>query len=100
MATIQNQTNPLYFKEFSPETQGSGVFAIPDLDSDHLGAFKKEIVTKITYDSCVRRGAFCIAFKWTPHQLNTNDTKCSTPGEVCKGSCADDKCLCIEGKCQ
>jgi hypothetical protein len=97
MATIQNQTPPDSFKNFSPGHKGSGVFAIPDPHRDELGAFKKDIVLGITYGSCTRRGAFCIAFKWVPHALN--DTQCPTPGEPCKGFCADDRCLCIEGKC-
>jgi hypothetical protein len=99
MATVQNQTNPLDFKSFDQGMLGSGVFAVPDPASDQRGAFKKVIITDITYDSCIIRGMFCIAFKWTPHQLDKTTIDCSTKGSPCVSSCADDKCLCIDGKC-
>jgi hypothetical protein len=102
MPTVQNQTDQNDLLNIDPDHfEGSAVFAIPDPTSNNFGAITKEIVYPITYQACINRGYFCIAFKWVPRELSTSIKKCPTPGAPCVKDCAAaDLCLCINGRCQ
>jgi len=99
MATVQNQTSLNDLLKSGEGTSGTGIFLVPDPTRGDFGAFEKVRVQKITYQDCVRRGVFCIAFKWVPRAL-TAESPCSTPNEPCDIGCADDNCFCINGRCQ
>jgi hypothetical protein len=108
MLTTQNQTDPAELANVNPaSTPGSGIFAIPDPNTvpdpvvDPFGAIAKVVVSPLTYDDCIRRGFFCIAFKWVPRSLNPTQTACPTPGAPCVSHCAArDLCLCVGGRCK
>jgi hypothetical protein len=102
MMIVQNQTDQNDLNNIDPDqTLGSGVFAIPDPTSEEFGAIKKEIVTPITYQACIRQGFFCMAFKWVPRKLSATMTSCPTPGAPCVTDCAaQDLCFCINGRCK
>jgi hypothetical protein len=96
----ENQTSDEAIEKADASTKGSGIFAVPDPTSAQPGAVTKIIVKDISYPECVRRGRPCIAFKWVPRILDTSVTKCPYPGGLCKNSCSNDLCLCIDGTCQ
>lgn len=99
MATIQNQTSPTELANAALGAVGSGVFIIPDVVEGGFGAVNKIIIPNITYLDCIRRGIYCIAFKWVSRQLNPQATSCPTPGAICTGDCAHDECACVDGQC-
>ncbi|MPR06184.1 hypothetical protein [Microvirga tunisiensis] len=99
-----NQTGDDALKEASSTTRGTGIFSVPDPTSQDYMAHKKVVVPDITYQECIRRGAFCIAYKWVARILDPDDpaeTECPKPpnGMLCAGSCANDLCLCVNGIC-
>lgn len=102
MMIVQNQTDQNDLTNIDPDqTEGTGVFAIPDPTSEEFGAIKKEVVSPLTYEACIRRGFFCVAFKWLPRKLSTTITACPTPGAPCVKDCAaQDLCLCFNGRCK
>lgn len=96
----ENQTDPDELKKKpSPTFKGSGVFAVPD-PREHAG-YQKFVVPNITYQDCVQRGAFCMAFKWVPRLLDPSVTTCPLPpnGMLCVKSCGNDLRLCLNGIC-
>src|SRR3954467_9316721 len=101
MMTIQNQTNPGELQNMTPQTQGTGIFAVPDPDQRRFGAIRRVVVSGITYDQCIQYGFFCVAFKW--FQGVRSDTPCPSAGEACTpltGCSPPDVCFCINGRCQ
>ncbi|MBB4429441.1 hypothetical protein GGD66_008043 [Bradyrhizobium sp. CIR48] len=100
MSLGENQTSDEALDGQKPGDKGSGVFAVPDPTSPEQGAFKKVIVSDITYPDCVRRGQNCMVYKWLPKKLSQGTTECPTKGVLCNKSCAHDLCLCINGTCQ
>ena len=102
MLTVQNQTSQKDLTNIDPDQfEGTGVFAVPDPNSEDFGAVKKVAISPLTYDACIRRGFFCVAFKWLPRKLSTAITDCPTPGAPCVDDCANqDLCLCVNGRCR
>jgi hypothetical protein len=95
-----NQTSEDAILDVLPTTEGSGVFALPDIESRQPGAIRKVVVSGISYPLCVQLGRFCIAFKWVRQSLNSNVTACPSQNELCVKTCANDLCLCIDGICK
>jgi hypothetical protein len=56
----ENPTSDEALHGQNPGDKGSGIFAVPDPTSPEQGAFKKVIVSDITYPGCVQRGQNCI----------------------------------------
>lgn len=104
MVTIQNQTDPAELTNIDPNTRGTGIFAVPDPTKPDFGAITKlPPVHDLTYDECIMRGFFCVAFKWIankPGRLVPNSTQCPDAGLPCVTTCRSDLCLCIKGRCQ
>ncbi|MHC6157660.1 hypothetical protein ACVSQB_38560 [Bradyrhizobium elkanii] len=100
MSFAENQTSDEAIDGQKPGDKGSGIFAVPDPASPIQGAFKKVIVTDITYPECVRRGQNCMVYKWLPKRVDQKASDCPTKGSLCTKSCAHDLCLCIDGTCQ
>lgn len=94
-----NQTTKSALDSAIAGKKGSGVFAVADPRSNEPMAVQKVIVPNIEYLDCVRRGAFCLAFKWVPEVLSEKST-CPNPGTPCVHDCSDDLCLCVGGRCQ
>lgn len=97
---LNNQTDPEWLINVGNNDKGIGVFAIPDVESQEMGATKIIKVPEITYPDCVRRGLFTMGFKWIPETLAVKITEhdCSeeygvdtqpSPGE----------CLWVLGQC-
>jgi hypothetical protein len=99
VATIQNQTSPAALANAASGALGSGVFIVPDVVEGGFGRVSKIIIPNITYVDCIRRGVYCIAFKWVLRQLNPQASSCPTPGANCTGDCAHDECACVDGQC-
>jgi hypothetical protein len=100
MVGIDNQTNPAHLEPKEPNEKGTGVFAVPDPQSGEFGAAKAIIVNGITYDECVKRAEFTMAFKWIPQRLSSAVIPCPVKGERCVKDCGDDYyCLCVKGRC-
>jgi hypothetical protein len=73
----QNQTKQEWLEASEPNTLGTGLFLVPDVQSDQVGAVQKVVVPDITYKQCIQRGMFVVAFKWVPHTI------AGTPGLAC-----------------
>jgi hypothetical protein len=80
---LHNQTDPKWLLAASPNDKGTGLFVIPDVTSvtsSAPDAATKVYVPGITYEQCIRRGAFAMVFKWIPdavaHELEGGP--CST----------------------
>ena len=65
----RNQTNPEWLRGIDDGTLGTGIFLIPDVSKNEVGAVQKVVVPDLTYEDCVRRGQAAIAFKWVPHMV-------------------------------
>jgi hypothetical protein len=91
-----NQTKPSYLSV--DEKFGTGVFAVPDPKKPEFGAAIAVVVPNITYQDCVMRGEFTIAFKWIPG-AQAHTIKCPVEGEPCVEDCGHDYCLCVKGRC-
>lgn len=100
---MKNQTEPNWVIEYGDEN-GLGLFLVPDPQSETFGAAKVVEANGISYDSCLVRGYFTIAFKWIPQTIlgqaeNEPDHKCKGR---CVETCRDPLCICnrVNGRCQ
>jgi hypothetical protein len=95
VANADNQTKP--FSLDTDQNIGTGVFAVPDPENPEFGAAKAVVVPRITYQECVMRGEFTMAFKWIPGPQAY--IECPVVGERCVKDCGHDYCLCVRGRC-
>jgi hypothetical protein len=103
MANIHNQTSRQALVDLDSSALGTGVFGVPDPQQKEFGAIKKVVIPSLTYDDCILRGFFVIAFKWVPYRstpIPTALSECPLAGERCVDECAHDLCLCINGRCR
>ena len=100
---MDNQTKDAWISQYATSL-GTGIFLIPDVESDDEFATRKLFVQDLSYTDCVRRGARAMAFKWVPEPVAAYlSLKSSTCGGVpCVDRCVADGCLCnrATGKCQ
>ena len=96
MDIMQNQTDPRLLRGLSPSQRGTGVFLVPNPDSEVYGDGTSVLVPNITYDQCIMRGAFVIAFKWVPDSVRTFQQMQEpvTCGEPCSDYCEEARCIC------
>lgn len=92
---MNNQTDPNDLINISPSDLGTGIFLIPDVQSERFGAMTKVFVSNISYPHCVHRGYFAFTFKWVPHTIATEselrNSNCSAP---CVQTCVVKGCIC------
>lgn len=102
MAIVQNQTNPNELANAASGSPGTGIFLIPDLGIEAaFGATRKTVIPNLTYNECIQKGIYCVAFKWASKILSTQvPPLCSTPDAPCVTFCDDDLCFCKEGHCE
>jgi len=100
---MDNQTNPEWLIELTPESLGTGIFLMPDVFSERFGDMIAPAVPNITYGNCIQRGMFAVAFKWVPERISTYEALLKSP--KCYGPCVDTckqpGCICnkITGQC-
>src|SRR5438876_914956 len=101
MATVQNQTDPKELLTAASGAPGTGIFLVPDVRVEAaFGATIKMIIPNLTYNECIQKGIYCVAFKWVSRILSSQTTPCATPGAPCVTWCDDDQCFCKDGQCQ
>jgi hypothetical protein len=98
---MRNQTDPSWIT--GPENEmGTGIFLIPNVESEQIGAVRKVFVPDLTYVDCARRGILAVAFKWVPQRIASfqvlNQSSCRP--ERCVSSCTEPGCMCDQGVCQ
>jgi hypothetical protein len=100
MQNRQNQTEPGWLSPSTPTALGTGVFLVPNLQSDAPRAVRKEFVKDLTYQQCVQRGDLALVFKWVPHsEASLQTLQQTTCGMDCVDTCSEPGCACFDGKC-
>jgi hypothetical protein len=96
---MHDQTDPSWLRDSNPQDLGTGIFLVPDVISDEIGAVRRVIVPDLTHQQCERRGAFTPAFKWVPQWIASVEVIQRTD---CHGDCTvltdEPGCLCLLGK--
>jgi hypothetical protein len=72
-SSFHNQTPIEFLTGALVEDKGTGVFFVPDPESESeaeslVGSRKVILVENLTYEECAKRGHFCLSFKWIPHK--------------------------------
>lgn len=97
---INNQTDQQWLTNINNKDKGIGVFAIPDVESQEIGAAKIIKVPGITYPDCVSRGIFTMSFKWIPDKLASKITEHECSGEYgVDNESSPGECLWVLGRC-
>lgn len=95
---MHDQTDPSWLRDSKPEDLGTGIFLIPDVTSDDIGAVTRVVVPNLSHRECGKRGAFTPAFKWVPYWVADID---AIQHAGCYGDCTvlsdEPGCLCLLG---
>jgi hypothetical protein len=95
MPNKHNQTDPKWLTQAG--SLGTGVFIVPNVQEPGQSV-QKEFVEDITYQECVKRAVYCVAFKWVPHNITLNkNLLCGSP---CVETCVEAGCVCFDGTCK
>lgn len=65
----QDQTEDEWLQQTQPEDLGTGLFLVPEIETNDRGRTHKVLVPNITYNECVRHGQGICVFKWVPHSV-------------------------------
>ena len=101
---MHNQTSGKAMKHALAEAKGTGIFVVPDVDSNEDTPVKAVEVTGLTYAQCVKRGELTLAFKWVPNSDGGGGGDIMPqpcPTTPCVDRCPDGtNCVCYEGLCR
>ncbi|HCS51586.1 hypothetical protein [Rubinisphaera sp.] len=81
--TMNNQTEGRFLQNVTPDDKGTGVFALPDVESSEIDAVKVIRVKNLTYKECILRGLFTMSFKWVP------DSHLESEGYLSEKTCGE-----------
>jgi hypothetical protein len=99
-----NQTRPEWLTRpagVQGEVKGTGVFVVPAPDKGILEV-RKILVEGIGYRESLKRAEGCVAFKWVPSHVRSNE---QLSADSCDGFClsmsdCNGACACIGGICE
>jgi hypothetical protein len=104
---MHDQTDIEWLVKLGSESErGTGIFLIPAVEDDTVGAARKTFVRNITYDDCRRRGASAMAFKWVPQFIAAYESlvEAVCGGAPCEETCSRQQpgCLCnrVRRRCE